>query len=924
MEKQQRSGSTRRISRAAAATLAAAALAAAAPTRAVPPPVPVTQFDMTGYLQSATLDATDVLSGGTLMVNNQLVTVPRNAIVVMPAAFITWQQLFALAPPPYGPSQTGIAMADVPAPFVPYEVHVIGNRVAQGGSDEYIAGLIFVAQHSLQSGQGYINFIDYSTGELRVGGFMGDPTTGQRVRLNDPLGKFGRVSTVDPRFTTDEDNPNIRSETGYPVCIPRVDPASGQDDPLCPQKNRPFDALTGTFVQILTMPPVPNCTDPVAGLDPCVAAPLEVGDFVTYSGELVKDGPQPTVGPYPPPGTSYVSAWQVTANVGLFTMPGTDPVYVATDVSILGTGGVTVAGAAEATIRTRFEGFTTDPSRLPATDPVCSTLKTPGACTVVDLYGIDIDPCTGTTADRPWGAIDVDPGPPSGAVAGRWRFRPPSKTIPLAGASGTFDPPPQQMRAKVRGANVVLTRNNLLAGQYAAPIAEYLFPENAGTGQPIVPNNFESFPFLVRGLGPVAGAGSGTAIVGQLSPWPGAIAPAPVNCSPVTLSPPVASAGASQTVASGATVALDGSASSDPNGLAMTYAWTQTSGPAVALNSASAAQPSFIAPIIPSGSAPADLVFSLTVTDTAGLASAPATVTITVSPAAPVVLAPIANAGNALTVAAGANVLLNGTASSDPNNPPLALTYAWTQTAGTPVAIVNPTLASASFKAPAAATAQSLTFTLTVTSSAGLQSSASVVISVNAAVAPIANPGPNQNASSGAAVTLNGLASVDPNGLPLTFQWTQVSGPAVTLVSPTTGTPGFTAPTVAIGSSATIGIQLIVRDQFNASVPALVTVTVFGGTDAITITAAEYRTGKQRLTVSATSSLATAQLYLLDPTQPAPASCAVTPLPSACIPMTIQAGIPTAVLVGVAQPASVTVVSNLGGKATSPLLKVRN
>src|SRR5689334_24050403 len=47
-----------------------------------------------------------------------------------------------------------------------------------------------ISQQSLNAGQGFVNFIDYTTGELRVGGKIGDPTSGQRVRVNDPLGRF--------------------------------------------------------------------------------------------------------------------------------------------------------------------------------------------------------------------------------------------------------------------------------------------------------------------------------------------------------------------------------------------------------------------------------------------------------------------------------------------------------------------------------------------------------------------------------------------------------------------------------------------------------------------------------------------------------------------------------------------------------------
>lgn len=282
-----------------------------------------------------------------------------------------------------------------------------------------------------------------------------------------------------------------------------------------------------------------------------------------------------------------------------------------------------------------------------------------------------------------------------------------------------------------------------------------------------------------------------------------------------TNAPPTVSAGPDVNATGGSPVMLTGTASDNEND-PLTYQWTQTAGPSVSLSGATTLSPTLVAPA--KTNAAQTLTFSLTANDGTST-SAPDSVDVIIAANA----GPTANAGNGASVRGGATVALNGSGSTDGDGD--TLTYNWTQLSGPAVTIANPTSANASFTAPIGLAAnQQLRFRLTV--SDGVDSAtADVDFTVLPNSPPLANAGPDQGpVNTGQTVTLNGNGSSDPDGNTIAYQWTQVSGPAVTLINPTSATPSFVAPTVQ--GTQNLVFQLIVNDGQIASAPDTVTIAV--------------------------------------------------------------------------------------------------
>lgn len=272
---------------------------------------------------------------------------------------------------------------------------------------------------------------------------------------------------------------------------------------------------------------------------------------------------------------------------------------------------------------------------------------------------------------------------------------------------------------------------------------------------------------------------------------------------------PIADAGPDQTVNELASVALDGSRSSDPGNEPLTYSWTQILGTPVTLSGADTATPTFTAPDLTGGdtNTTTTLTFQLTVSN--GDSTNTDTVNVIVKN---VNHPPVADAEPNITVPADRTVALIGTNSYDPDGDPL--TYSWVQTSGPAVTLNTIDPGSPWFITPdVGPSGATLVFQLTVSDGFGGIATADVTINVTYVNhPPAAFAGTNQTVYEGSIATLAGTAS-DPDGNTLNIHWTEIGGPPVTLMNGTTLTPSFIAPLVTRDETNVV-LELTVDDSY--------------------------------------------------------------------------------------------------------------
>lgn len=154
------------------------------------------------------------------------------------------------------------------------------------------------------------------------------------------------------------------------------------------------------------------------------------------------------------------------------------------------------------------------------------------------------------------------------------------------------------------------------------------------------------------------------------------------------------------------------------------------------------------------------------------------------------------------------------------------LTYIWSQTAGTTVALSDNTLAQPQFTLPNLIASETLSFQLVVNDGGNNSIASTVNINVTAVnELPTANAGITQSVSISTVVTLDGSASNDPEGQSLTFNWSQTSGTSVVLTDSSSAQPQFIAPSNILISKNLV-FQLTVNDGVNDSSTNSVTILI--------------------------------------------------------------------------------------------------
>ncbi len=258
-----------------------------------------TQVSISGEIETIILtNPADVWSDGQIVVGGQVVILPRNLLLDLPANRLTLQQLFAQAPAAcVANGESGLAKGDkCNASGAGGYATISANRMATGN---VIAGDVFI-QKGVESVSGTVTYINHTDGYFRLNGNPGDAATGVMVRLNDPgsrhtvqqgLGCAGGPNcSSDPRFTLDPDNYTNTFATGYPLCLASTVPRSFVDTLDFDRDGNRTETLTAQAAADGSgdlLCPTTNRAAPGFPVDDSRRmAPIMLGDSVTAEGNF--------------------------------------------------------------------------------------------------------------------------------------------------------------------------------------------------------------------------------------------------------------------------------------------------------------------------------------------------------------------------------------------------------------------------------------------------------------------------------------------------------------------------------------------------------------------------------------------------------------------------------------------------------------
>lgn len=274
---------------------------------------------------------------------------------------------------------------------------------------------------------------------------------------------------------------------------------------------------------------------------------------------------------------------------------------------------------------------------------------------------------------------------------------------------------------------------------------------------------------------------------------------------------PVADAGPDQSVTVGQTAILDGTASFDLDGDALSFTWTiqqQPAGSQSTLSDAHVANPTLNIDV--EGVYLVDLVVNDGIED-----SAVDTVLLNVGN-----VPPVADAGDAIAALLDDIVTLDGSGSSDANGDQIS--YRWFFVSIPQES--NAFLVNNGSVAPTFQVDRAGDYVVRLTVNDGLEDSDPDFVTVSVGnSAPVAQAGPDQSGVAGTYIYLNGENSTDPDNDSLSYRWNMLSRPAdseAQLINPYTVNPEF-----FLDVQGDYIIQLIVNDGTVDSAPDTVIVT---------------------------------------------------------------------------------------------------